>query len=49
MLDACDGAIRHGAAEVEPVFATLLGTLEKGGLERIDRSASRSTPTATRR
>jgi molecular chaperone GrpE len=36
VLDACDGAIRHGAAEVEPVFATLLGTLEKGGLERID-------------
>ena len=36
VLDACDGAIRHGAAEVEPVFAALLGTLEKGGLERID-------------
>jgi len=36
VLDACDGAIRHGAAEVEPIFATLLGTLEKQGLERID-------------
>ena len=36
MLDACDGAIRHGATEVEPVFAALLGTLEKEGLERID-------------
>ena len=36
VLDACDGAIFHGATEVEPVFAALLGTLEKAGLERID-------------
>jgi molecular chaperone GrpE len=36
VLDACDGAVRHGAAEVEPVYAALLGTLEKEGLERID-------------
>ncbi len=36
VLDACDGAIRHGSAEVEPVFAALLGTLEKEGLARID-------------
>ena len=36
VLDACDGAIAHGANEVEPVFAALLGTLEKEGLERID-------------
>ena len=35
VLDACDGAITHGAAEVEPIFASLLGTLEKEGLERI--------------
>jgi molecular chaperone GrpE len=34
-LDACDAAIAHGAADVEPVFATLLNTLEKEGLERI--------------
>lgn len=36
VLDACDGAVRHGATEVEPVFAALLGTLERDGLERID-------------
>lgn len=36
VLDACDGAIAHGAAEVEPIFAALLGTLEKDGLARID-------------
>lgn len=36
ILDACDGAIRHNATEVEPIYAALLGTLEKNGLERID-------------
>lgn len=36
VLDACDGAIRHEATEVEPIYAALLGTLEKCGLERID-------------
>ncbi|MFN8018651.1 MAG: nucleotide exchange factor GrpE [Acidimicrobiales bacterium] len=36
VLDACDGAIAHGAAEVEPIYAALLQTLEKQGLERID-------------
>lgn len=36
VLDACDGAIHHGATEVEPIYAALLGTLEKQGLERID-------------
>lgn len=36
VLDACDGAIAHGATEVEPVYAALLQTLEKQGLERID-------------
>jgi molecular chaperone GrpE len=36
VLDACDGAVQHGATEVEPVFAALLGALEKAGLERID-------------
>ncbi len=35
VLDACDAAVHHGAAEVEPVYASLLGTLEKDGLERI--------------
>ncbi len=36
VLDACDGAMAHGATEVEPIFASLLGTLEKEGLVRID-------------
>lgn len=36
VLDACDAGMLHGAAGVEPVFAALLGVLEKEGLERID-------------
>lgn len=36
VLDACDAAIAHGATEVEPIAATLLGALEKEGLVRID-------------
>ncbi|MBX3284666.1 MAG: nucleotide exchange factor GrpE [Acidimicrobiales bacterium] len=36
VLDACDGAISHGASEVEPIYAALLGTLEKVGLVRMD-------------
>ncbi|CAN5896617.1 hypothetical protein BH23ACT2_BH23ACT2_09530 [soil metagenome] len=35
VLDACDAAIAHGASEVEPIFASLLGSLEKEGLERL--------------
>ena len=36
VLDACDGAISHGATEVEPIYAALLGTLEKVGLARVE-------------
>lgn len=36
VLDACDGAVAHGAAEVEPIAGALLLTLEKEGLTRID-------------
>jgi molecular chaperone GrpE len=36
VLDACDGALAHGATEVEPIVAALLGALEKEGLVRID-------------
>jgi molecular chaperone GrpE len=35
-LDACDAAIAHGANDVGPIFATLLGTLEREGLVRLD-------------
>jgi molecular chaperone GrpE len=34
-LDACDAAIAHGTADIGPVFATLLATLEREGLERL--------------
>ena len=36
MLDACDGALLHGSTEVEPIYAALLGSLEKVGLARVD-------------
>jgi molecular chaperone GrpE len=45
VLDACDGAIHHGATEVEPVYAALLGTLEKQGLARIDPGGEPFDPT----
>lgn len=45
VLDACDGAIAHGAGEVEPIYAALLQTLEKQGLERIDPAGEAFDPT----
>lgn len=45
VLDACDAAIVHGETGVEPVFAALLQTLEKNGLERIDPSGDVFDPT----
>jgi molecular chaperone GrpE len=36
VLDACDSALAHGASEVEPIAAALLGVLEKEGLMRVD-------------
>jgi molecular chaperone GrpE len=36
VLDACDSAIAHGAAEVEPIASALLTALEKEGLVRVD-------------
>jgi molecular chaperone GrpE len=35
VLDACDGALAHGATEVEPIAGALLAALEKEGLVRI--------------
>jgi molecular chaperone GrpE len=46
VLDACDGAVLHGATEVEPIFAALLQTLEKRGLERIDPIGDEFDPNA---
>ena len=36
VLDAFDGAMSHGATEVDPLRTSLLDVLESGGLERID-------------
>jgi molecular chaperone GrpE len=36
VLDACDGALAHGASEVEPIATALLAALEKEGLVRVD-------------
>ncbi len=44
-LDACDSAILHGATEVEPIFASLLGTLEKEGLARMHPEGEEFDPT----
>jgi molecular chaperone GrpE len=32
VLDACDGALAHGATDVEPIYNMLVTTLEKAGL-----------------
>jgi len=36
VLDACEAAFNHGANDVEPLWAALLGTLQKQGLEALD-------------
>lgn len=36
VFDACDAGIEHGDQGVTAIFTTLLGVLEKQGLERID-------------
>lgn len=36
VLDACDGAVASGAADVEPVRSTLMDALVRQGLDRID-------------
>ncbi|HET8930414.1 MAG TPA: nucleotide exchange factor GrpE [Acidimicrobiales bacterium] len=36
VLDACDAGVEHGDEGVVAIFATLLGVLEKAGLERLD-------------
>jgi molecular chaperone GrpE len=45
VLDACDGALAHGAVEVEPIATALLLTLEKQGLVRIDPLGQAFDPT----
>ena len=36
VLDACEAAVAHGVEGVEPIWASLLGTLQKQGLEALD-------------
>jgi molecular chaperone GrpE len=36
VLDACDAAISHGSTDVEPILASLSGTLSKQGLTKVD-------------
>lgn len=36
VLDACEAAFNHGAKDVEPLWAALLGALQKQGLEALD-------------
>lgn len=36
VLDACDAALGHGAADVEPIRKSLLEVLGRAGLERMD-------------
>lgn len=35
VLDACEAALDHGSTDVEPIYKSLLDTLEKGGLVRV--------------
>ncbi len=36
VLDACEAAVAHGVEGVEPIWSSLLGTLQKQGLEVLD-------------
>lgn len=36
VLDACEAALSHGAEDVVPIQAALVGTLERRGLSRVD-------------
>lgn len=46
ILDACEAAIGHGIEGVEPVFAALLGVLQKQGLEVLDLNGKLFDPAA---
>ncbi len=45
VLDACDAAVGHGAADVEPIAKMLLEVLERDGLERMAPEGSPFDPT----
>jgi molecular chaperone GrpE len=45
VVDACEAAISHGAADVEPIYKALLDALEKEGLERMTPQGEPFDPT----
>src|SRR3954463_6712162 len=45
VLDACEAAIGHGAADVEPIHKSLLDVLEKAGLTRVNPEGATFDPT----
>ncbi len=46
VFDACDAGIEHGDEGVTAIFTTLLGVLEKQGLERLDPAGEPFDPNA---
>jgi molecular chaperone GrpE len=45
VLDACESALAHGAADVEPIFTTLALALQKAGLEALKPDGEAFDPT----
>ena len=45
VLDACEAAISHGSADVEPIYSSLLGELTKSGLVPMDPVGEAFDPT----
>lgn len=46
ILDACEAAVGHGIEGVEPVLSSLLGALQKQGLEVLDLNGKAFDPAA---
>lgn len=46
VFDACDAGIEHGDEGVTAIFTTLLGVLERAGLERLDPAGEAFDPNA---
>lgn len=44
VLDACEAAVAHGVEGVENIWSSLLGTLQKSGLEALDLQAKPFDP-----
>jgi molecular chaperone GrpE len=44
VLDACEAAVAHGVEGVENIWSSLLGTLQKSGLEALDLQGQQFDP-----